>query len=243
MESKDSKPATDFIKEVSDNLKLNRLNTIKSMNIYEKLLAISIEIGLIPKDLEVSTGKGSYKAVGEGNVLKAVKPLECKYRVYSYPIGRKIVDNGNIESTNYKGETKSQLYLRIETTYRFVNLDKPEEFVDMVSYGDGIDSGDKACGKAMTYSDKYALMKAYKMITGDDPDQEGSPASVKLEDVGDVPILFTAPWELLPTKGQLAEAKELKINLNTLASYLGKNIRDLTSDDLDYAINAKRMKK
>ena len=26
----------------------------------------------------------------------------------------------------------------------------------------------------MTYSDKYALMKAYKMITGDDPDQDAS---------------------------------------------------------------------
>ena len=215
----------------------------RQLNLYEKLDAIANELKTVSKDLDVSTGKGSYKAVGEGNVLNAVKPLEHKYMVYSYPISRKIVDNGNIESINSRGEAKSQLYLRIETIYRFVNLEKPEEFVDMVSYGDGIDSGDKACGKAMTYSDKYALMKAYKMITGDDPDQEGSPASVKLEDVGDVPISFTAPWEQLPTKGQLDEAKELKINLQTLASYLGKNVRDLTSDDLDYAINAKRMKK
>lgn len=216
----------------------------KQLNIYEKLDAIANELKTVSKDLDVSTGKGSYKAVGEGNVLNAVKPLEHKYRVYSYPISRKIVDNGNIESTNYKGETKSQLYLRIETTYRFVNLDKPEEFVDMVSYGDGIDSGDKACGKAMTYSDKYALMKAYKMITGDDPDQEGSPASVKVQDAAPKEFSgFTAPWDKAPTKGQLDEAKQLNINLQTLASYLGKNIHDLTSDDLDYAINAKKMKK
>ena len=26
----------------------------------------------------------------------------------------------------------------------------------------------------MTYADKYALLKAYKIITGDDPDQNGS---------------------------------------------------------------------
>ncbi|MFR4146701.1 MAG: hypothetical protein ACLT1J_10535 [Mediterraneibacter gnavus] len=26
----------------------------------------------------------------------------------------------------------------------------------------------------MTYADKYALLKAYKIITGDDPDQECS---------------------------------------------------------------------
>ena len=30
-------------------------------------------------------------------------------------------------------------------------------------------------GKAMTYADKYALMKAYKIMTGDDPDQNKSP--------------------------------------------------------------------
>lgn len=40
--------------------------------------------------------------------------------------------------------------------------------------GDGIDTQDKAPGKAMTYSDKYALLKAYKIISGDDPDQNPS---------------------------------------------------------------------
>ena len=45
----------------------------------------------------------------------------------------------------------------------------------MVAYGDGVDTYDKAPGKAMTYADKYALMKAYKISTGDDPDQEASP--------------------------------------------------------------------
>ena len=37
-----------------------------------------------------------------------------------------------------------------------------------------MDTQDKATGKAMTYADKYALMKAYKITTGDDPDQAPS---------------------------------------------------------------------
>ena len=65
--------------------------------------------------------------------------------------------------------------MRLEITYRFVNVDKPEEFIEIKSYGDGIDSGDKAPGKAMTYGDKYALMKGYKISTGDDPDKDASP--------------------------------------------------------------------
>ena len=64
--------------------------------------------------------------------------------------------------------------MRVETIYRFVNIEKPEEFIDITTYGDGVDSQDKAPGKAMTYADKYALLKAYKIITGDDPDQNYS---------------------------------------------------------------------
>ena len=36
----------------------------------------------------------------------------------------------------------------------------------------------------MTYADKYALMKAYKIITGDDPDQEHSPDTAKYQSSG-----------------------------------------------------------
>ncbi len=32
----------------------------------------------------------------------------------------------------------------------------------------------------MTYADKYALMKAYKIMTGDDPDQYKSPDNTKI---------------------------------------------------------------
>ena len=46
--------------------------------------------------------------------------------------------------------------------------------MEITTYGDGVDSQDKAPGKAMTYSDKYALLKAYKIQTGDDPDQNAS---------------------------------------------------------------------
>ena len=49
-----------------------------------------------------------------------------------------------------------------------------KEMQKVTTYGDGIDSGDKSVGKAMTYADKYALLKAYKIVTGDDPDQEAS---------------------------------------------------------------------
>ena len=148
------------------------------MNIYEKLLAIQTELVAVAKNLNVGIGSASYKAVGEADVLSAVKPLESKYKVYSYPVARRIVESGTLENETVDKQgnklNKKQLFERIETTYRFVNTENPDEYIDIISYGDGIDSQDKSVGKAMTYSDKYALLKAYKIITGEDPDQYAS---------------------------------------------------------------------
>ena len=126
-------------------------------NIYRKMLLISSEISRVAKNLNVGEGRNQYKAVGEGDVLAAVKPIEEKYGVYSYPVSRQIVDSGEMVSqSTYNGQTKEtrKLYLRVETVYRFVNTDKPDEYIDITTYGDGVDTQDKAPGKAMTYSDK-----------------------------------------------------------------------------------------
>lgn len=150
------------------------------MNIYEKMSAITEELTAVAKNLSVGEGKSSYKAVGEADVLAAVKPLEVKHKVYSYPVSRRIVQEDILTTTStYQGNTKetNKLFMRLETVYRFVNTENPEEYIDITTYGDGVDSQDKAPGKAMTYSDKYALLKAYKIITGEDPDQYKSEES------------------------------------------------------------------
>lgn len=153
------------------------------MNIYEKLAAITAELNAVAKNLKVGEGRSSYKAVGEADVLASVKPLEAKYKVYSYPASRRIVDSDVITTKKqYRDQRSGELqesetskfFMRVETVYRFVNIENPEEVVEVTTYGDGVDSGDKAPGKAMTYGDKYALLKAYKIITGDDPDQTAS---------------------------------------------------------------------
>lgn len=147
---------------------------MEKLNIYQKMLAISNELEAVNKSfmVEVSKGRG-YKAVSEADILSAVKPLEEKYGIYSYPQSRTIIESKN-QSVVDGEKTKLIYFERIETTYVFVNVENPTETISMVSYGDGIDSGDKGVGKAMTYADKYALMKAYKIITGEDPDKEAS---------------------------------------------------------------------
>lgn len=184
---------------------------IKEMNIYQKMSAITEEIEKVAKNLSVGVGKSQYKAVGEADVLSAVKPIEIKYGVYSYPVSRNIVDTSVLTTkTEYDGNIteKNQLFMRIETIYRFVNMDKPEEFIEITTYGDGVDSQDKAPGKAMTYSDKYALLKAYKIETGDDQDQKQSEQLTNVK----------------PTAPKPATPKQIEI---LAKSYTGENLEKL----------------
>lgn len=150
----------------------------ENLNIFQRLAKIQSELWTVAKNLNVSTGAWSYKAVSERDVIDAVKPLEEKYWVYSYPYSREIIEQSILTKENsYNWQTKkiNSFYLRVKTVYRFVNIDKPEEFIETVTFWDGIDTWDKATWKATTYSDKYALMKAYKISTGDDPDKDASP--------------------------------------------------------------------
>ena len=182
----------------------------KTMNIYQKMQAITQEISAVAKNLNVGFGQTQYKAVGEADVLAAVKPIEAKYGVYSYPLERTVIDSGTLENIKKDGSISKSQFLRVATTYRFVNTDNKEEFIDMVSYGDGVDTQDKAPGKAMTYSDKYSLLKAYKIITGDDPDQNYSEeyTSYNTRNAKQAPKQQTAPKAQQAPKAQEAPRQE-----------------------------------
>lgn len=208
------------------------------MNIYEKMLAATVEVGNVAKNLEVGVGKNRYKATGEADVLAAVKKIEAKYGIYSYPISRKIVASDTYTTTktyeNGNSAESTTLFMRLEIVYRFLNIEKPDEYIDIVSYGDGVDTNDKAPGKAMTYADKYALMKAYKIITGDDPDQDASgDIGKKAAKVQSTPI----------TVEQRSQMIALGMKLEDVAAYLKKAPNEITAEELQQAINLKLARK
>ena len=203
-------------------------------NIFQRLSAITQELSTVAKNLEVGAGKSQYKAVGEADVLREVKPLEAKHGVYSYPYSRRIIESGTIENEKIDYQTKEKivqksLFERIETIYRFVNVDNPTEYIDITTYGDGIDTQDKSVGKAMTYGDKYALMKAYKIITGDDPDAKPSEALKGLQTKPANPV----------SKETIAKCNQLNIDLENVAKYLKKPVEMLDDEEVKACVARK----
>ena len=196
------------------------------MNIYEKLSAITNEISTVAKNLNVGYGKSQYKAVSEADVLAAVKPTEEKYKVYSYPVSRRVIESNVLTSLDKDGNEKRQLFMRLEVVYRFVNMENPEEYIDITTYGDGVDPGDKAPGKAMTYADKYALLKAYKIITGDDPDQKASETLKAVERKETVSNQLITDVQAVALESVLTAGN---VNIpKLLEMYKVKTLRDLT---------------
>lgn len=142
----------------------------KELTILQRMSEIENELPVVGKNIHLKAGNINYKAVSEVDVKNALKPLEYKWGVKSTPINSEVVETRELLREGFQGKQRIDLFVRLKITTRFACVDRPEEFIDVITYGDGIDPQDKAVGKASTYGLKYGLMNAYKMETGDDPD-------------------------------------------------------------------------
>lgn len=147
---------------------------MSDMNLYQKIQAVSNEIKNIEKNMTVGKGSYSYKAVQDIDVTLEVKEAETKYKLVSIPIKQELVKSEIIKVVKDGGGESIQYMDIVKMTLRIINLEKTDEFVDVESFGRGLDSGDKGFGKASTYARKYALLNAYKIATGEDPDENRS---------------------------------------------------------------------
>jgi hypothetical protein len=144
------------------------------LNLFQKIQAVSIEVMNIEKDMTVGSGNYSYKAVSDKEVTLQVKRAEEKYKILSIPIKQELVGSEILKSLKKDGAESVTFIDTIKMTVRFIDLEETTQFIDVESFGKGVDSGDKGFGKASTYARKYALLNAYKIATGEDPDSEKS---------------------------------------------------------------------
>lgn len=127
------------------------------MNIYEKISAVMKDVQYLTKDDRVEFGSTKYKALSEEKVTTVMRAAMLKYNLVVFPVEQFANRSGSITHVDVK--------------YRIVNVDNPEEFIEVVSCGDGADTQDKGSGKAMTYAYKYMWLRTFGIPTGEDPDK------------------------------------------------------------------------
>lgn len=144
---------------------------MESKNIFRKMQDVTNSIKGIQKNMTVGTGTYQYKAVSDADVIKAINKAEKDAGLISVPIGQDLVSTEIVKALNKQGNESVTYVDVVKMTLRIYDIDNPKVFVDVESYGRGLDGGDKGFGKAATYARKYALLNAYKIPTGVDPDE------------------------------------------------------------------------
>ena len=128
-----------------------------TQNIHQRLHSAMQHVSYIQKEQK----KGmQYSIVSHDAVTAKVRPALMEAGIVYYPVSMTREQAGN--------------RTEIDLTVRFVNVEKPDDYIDVQSCGYGIDQQDKGPGKAISYAVKYALLKALGLETGDDPEMDQS---------------------------------------------------------------------
>ncbi len=136
------------------------------MNIYEKLLEMQKQVDIIIKDAKNLSDK--YDFVSNENVLERFRPMMNEYGLLLIPV----IERSELhEGTTKSGTTR--FMTEIWPTWIWHDVESGEE-VKVPWYGQGVDlAGEKGVGKAVTYAEKYFLLKFFHVPTKkDDPDND-----------------------------------------------------------------------
>ena len=123
------------------------------LNIAQRINAAMGEVEYIQKEKKQGM---NYSIVSHDAVTAKVRPILQKHGVVYYPRDMSVHQEGN----------------RTQATFsvRFENIDDRADFIDVATFGYGVDPQDKGPGKAMSYGVKYALLKVLGLETGDEPE-------------------------------------------------------------------------
>lgn len=124
-----------------------------SLNLYQRLNKVQKSITYIQKEKKAGM---RYSIVSHDAVTAKVRDPLVEVGVLYFPSNLRMEQVGN----------RTQCTMLV----KFVNIDNPDDFIEVATAGYGIDDQDKGPGKAISYAVKYALLKALGMESGDDPD-------------------------------------------------------------------------
>lgn len=132
------------------------------MNIYESITKIMNDVPIIKKKKQNSSQGFMYRGIED--VMNTIHPLLAKYKVFVVP---QMLEQTREERTTTKGGTLLYSICKI----KFIFYAEDGSFIEAITTGEGMDSGDKATNKAMAIALKYAFFQVFCIPTGMiDPD-------------------------------------------------------------------------
>jgi hypothetical protein len=135
--------------------------TEQALSLHRKLSEIYAAVDRIPKSGTAPQAMGGFKFVMVGDVADAVRKELSARKVTMLPVSLEPIESFATERPIY--------FQRWRVTWRFTDGESGET-IDIQTIGEGADSFDKGANKCMTSSMKYALLMAFLVPTGEDPE-------------------------------------------------------------------------
>lgn len=192
------------------------------MNIYGAISAIMNDIGAIGKTSKNQQQGFMYRGIDA--VMNALNPAFIKHKVFVVP---EVQEMTREERTTKSGT--ALIYTMVRVRYTFFAEDGSN--VQAVVIGEGMDSGDKSCNKAMSIAYKYACFQVFCIPTEEfkDPDGESyevAPVERYMVDENKVAVL-------------VAKLNEKNIPIDkVLERYKVKSLAEMTVQQWTNAINS-----
>lgn len=137
------------------------------MNLYEKFLEIQRSVDRIVKDGANTNDKYDYTS--SGAVLNIIRPMLNEHRLLLIP---RITSHNIIEGMTRSGTARFVVELELDMLW--VDTESGETMpVPFYANGADLGSAERAVGKALTYAEKYFMLKFFHVPTDkDDPDAD-----------------------------------------------------------------------
>ena len=143
------------------------------MNVYKAINKVQAELAHIGITKDRRNQQQGYNFRGIDDVYNVLSPLLAKHGLCILP---RIVSRVCEERQSAKGGIL--FYVTIEAEFDFVCADDGSKHV-VRTYGEAMDSGDKATNKAMSAAYKYAAFQAFAIPTEGDNDTESHTPEVE----------------------------------------------------------------
>lgn len=136
--------------------------------VYKAIVAVQGELAKEGIAKSRKNDQQNYRFRGIDEVYNALSPLLAKYNLCILP---RMISRDVVERKNAKGT--ALFYITLEAEFDFVSaVDGSKHTVR--TYGEAMDSGDKATNKAMSAAYKYAAFQTFAIPTEGDNDSEVS---------------------------------------------------------------------
>jgi hypothetical protein len=137
-------------------------------NISKAIIKVTQSVKNLEKNATVGFGRNSYDGTKMFDVMQAFNTTMSANGLSILTID--VQDDIKVERWEENGRTRQSIFCSVKV--RYLLLHTSGESIELCSYGHGVDSQDKASGKALTYSLKNCLINTFLTPVGkvDDTD-------------------------------------------------------------------------